>query len=93
MIVRLSNNKKSVLVVDDDGNVFISSVYYIRGLLDGKSPWGFVMLKRLANGTSATRFKPSPVLGAEGVVPKDLWERKEVEVREEKSPVGDISEW
>jgi hypothetical protein len=60
-IIKLSSSKKSVQFVDEQGNVFFTSVNYLLGLLNGKSPTGFIQLKRLPIPTAMNRFKPSEV--------------------------------
>ena len=61
MIVKLSSSGKAVQVVDDEGCVFQTSVEFFRGLLDGRSPSGFVLLTRLPFRVAVNRYKPSPV--------------------------------
>ena len=61
MIVKLSSSGRAVQVVDDDGRVFQTSVEFVRGLLEGRSPRGFVLLTRLPFMVSKDRYKPSPV--------------------------------
>lgn len=67
-IIKLSSSKKSVQFVDEQGNVFFTSVNYLLGLLNGKSPTGFIQLKRLPIPIAMNRFKPSEVWDPNGVL-------------------------
>jgi len=79
MIVKLSSSGRAVQVVDDGGCVFQTSVEFVRGLLEGRSPSGFVLLTRLPFKVASGRYKPSPVYNPvsgekevyEGVVSED----------------------
>lgn len=61
MIIRLSKSGKGFQVVDGDGNVFITSVEYLKRLLDGRYSGPFVLLTRLPNPVAVDRFPASPV--------------------------------
>ena len=67
-VIKLTKSKKAVLVIDDEGRTYITSVNFIVGLLNGKSPTGFVLLSRLPSNSAGTRFKPSPLFDPEGVM-------------------------
>lgn len=70
--VTLTKSKKAVLFIDDSGNVHITSVTFLKGLLDGVGA-NFLALTRLPNKTNADRFKTRE-LGQEdpfGYKPKD----------------------
>ena len=67
-IIKLSSSKKSVQFIDENGNVFFTSVNYLLGLLNGKSPYGFIQLKRLPVPIAMTRYKPSEVWDPNGVL-------------------------
>lgn len=67
-IIKLSSSKKSVQFVDEQGNVFFTSVNYLLGLLNGKSPTGFIQLKRLPVPIAMGRFKPSEVYDPNGIL-------------------------
>lgn len=60
-IVRISKSGKGFQVIDDEGQVFITSVDYIRRLLDGKYSGPFILLTRLPNPVSTDRFGKSPL--------------------------------
>ena len=60
MIIKLSNSGKQVQVVDDDGCVFGTSLVFLNGLLEGRSPLNFVLMTRLPFKVAKGRFKPSP---------------------------------
>ena len=61
MIAKITSSGKGFMIVDDDGNTFMQSVEFIKGLLDGRSPSGFVLFSRMPWKASKTRFAPSPV--------------------------------
>ena len=61
-IVKVARSGKSVMFIDDFGNSCITSLVYLRGLLDGSSRSPFVLLKRLPNPVNVDRFMKSPVL-------------------------------
>jgi hypothetical protein len=58
-VVKLSKNNRAVLIIDDSGNVYITSKHFMQGLLWGKAPHGFITTKRMPHKSSDTRFKPS----------------------------------
>ena len=62
VVLLLGRSGRSVLLVDEYGDTFVTSVEFVRGLLDGRSPRGFVQFKRLG-GVRSSKFKPSPVMG------------------------------
>lgn len=66
-IIKLSSSKKSIQFVDESGNVFFTSVNYLLGLLNGKSPTGFIQLKRLPIPIAMNRFKPSELWDPNGI--------------------------
>jgi hypothetical protein len=59
-VLKLGKSGKSIMVVDDDGRTFITSVEHIRRLCDGLFSTGFLVLTRLPNGVASNRFPPSP---------------------------------
>jgi len=60
-VVKLSSSGRAVQFITDDGVLFQTSVSFFRGLLEGRSPSGFVLLTRMPWRVSKSRFKPSPV--------------------------------
>ena len=60
-IVRVSASGKGFQFVDDGGKVFITSIEYIKRLLDGRYSGPFILLTRLPNDVSIDRFGISPV--------------------------------
>jgi hypothetical protein len=75
MIIKLSSSGKQLQVVDDDGCVFGTSVEWVKGLLEGRSPSGFLLLTRLPLKVAKGRYKPSPVwnpVSGEREVPDEL---------------------
>ena len=61
-IVKPSSSGKSFLFIDDDGNVFVTSRSYLKGLVDGSVSSKFLLLKRLPNKVEG-HFLPSPLVG------------------------------
>lgn len=89
MIIKLSSSGKQLQVVDDEGVVFGTSVEFLKGLLDGRSPKGFLLLTRLPFRVSKRRFAKSPVWVPEGgvkeVVDEDVGTGEDVlSAREQK---------
>lgn len=60
-IVKKTKSGKAVLFIDEYGNSFITSVAYLRSLLNGTSKVPFILLNRLPDKVSSDRFKLSPV--------------------------------
>ncbi len=54
-------------VIDEEGNMFVTSTNYMLGLLNGKSPTGFILLSRLPIPVAKDRFKPSPLYDPQGL--------------------------
>ena len=97
-VIKLSKSKKSVQFIDDNGNVFFTSVNYLLGLLNGKSPSGFILLKRLPIPISSGRFAKSPLWDPDGVVNSktlsvDAFSEKYAKDTEKKNSVKDRVVW
>jgi hypothetical protein len=60
-----------LLVIDDDGRTYITSVNFLLGLINGKSKHDFILLSRLPQNNSDSRFKKSPVYDPDGVFQGD----------------------
>ena len=60
-VVKLSASGKQFQVFDDDGNVFVTSITFLNSLLAGSSRKNFLLLSRLPDRVSTSRFKKSPV--------------------------------
>ena len=56
-------------MIDDDGNVFGTSLVAIRNLIAGTIKGSFVLMSRMPYKASADRFKKSPVYMPPGYVP------------------------
>ena len=63
----MSKSKKQVQFIDESGNMFVTSTNYLLGLLNGRSPTGFVLLSRLPIPVAENRFKKSPLYDPEGI--------------------------
>lgn len=90
-VLKLSSSKKSIIIYDDDGRAYVTSVAFVQGLIMGKSPTGFVMTKRLPFNIAKDRFKPSELFDPDGVFEGDAAktlttnnDALSVQVREEK---------
>jgi hypothetical protein len=60
-VLKLNKSGRSILVIDDDGRTYITSVEHIRRLADGKFNNGFIVLTRLPGDNASNRFPESPV--------------------------------
>lgn len=73
-VAKLTASKQAIQFIDDEGNVFQTSVLWITKLLNGENTYGVVTLTRLPMRASQDRFQKSPLLGA---VQKDEYIRRE----------------
>jgi hypothetical protein len=71
-IIKLTGSKKGIQVVDDDGNVFQTSVNFVLGLINGKAKGDFIMTSRLPYKVAPGRFKPSPLYDPEGLADNNI---------------------
>jgi hypothetical protein len=62
-ICKLTSSGKGVNFIDDDGNVYITSLTYLRSYLNSTKP--FIVLARLPEKVSSNRFPKSPVFNPE----------------------------
>ena len=102
-IIKLSYSKKSVQFVDEQGNVFFTSVNFLLGLLNGKSPHGFIQMKRLPIPIAMGRFKPSELWDPEGLIDKrtleplknanDGFSKKSIEQNKDVENIKDKVVW
>lgn len=60
-ICKVTSSGKGFMIVDDDGNIFMTSIAYLQSLLVGKLKAGFILLNRLPGKASSNRFKKSPL--------------------------------
>jgi hypothetical protein len=63
-VLKLNKSGRSILVIDDDGRTYITSVEHLRRLCDGKFANGFIVLTRLPGDNASNRFPVSPVWDA-----------------------------
>jgi hypothetical protein len=59
-IIKITSSKKGFMVVDDDGNVFMTSIASVRAFLNKESVSGFITLTRMPFKASDDRFPKSP---------------------------------
>ena len=64
-VVKISSSGKSLLFIDDFGNVFVTSLVYARGFVNGDVSYPLLLLKRLPN--KVVKFQVSPLVGSEFV--------------------------
>ena len=67
-VVKLSKSGKQVQIIDDDGNMFVTSTVYMAMLLQGNAKRGLVLLSRLPIKVSSERFAKSPVYDPGGLL-------------------------
>lgn len=60
-VVKLSSSKKALLFVDEEGNVFATSVSFMKQLIYGYKEKNMILLTRFAGKVSTERFQQSPV--------------------------------
>ena len=58
VVIRLSKSGKALLVYDDLGNAYMTSVAYTIMLLEGRARNNMLLLQQLGEGVSTERFKP-----------------------------------
>jgi len=59
-IIKATRSKKGILFIDDFGNAYITSIVYLRAMLNNPGK-GFLQPNRLPDRISMDRFKPSPM--------------------------------
>lgn len=67
MIIKISKSGKALVVVDDFGNIYTTSLVYFSSLASGRMKAPFVQLTRMPVPAEPGRFKMSPVLVKGGV--------------------------
>lgn len=102
-VLKLSESKKALMIITDDGTVYFTSVAFLTGLLNGKSKTGFITTKRLPNKVSTDRFKPSELWDPNGVYKGDAAQslttgndglsKKSIEEKKEKVMFEDKDVW
>jgi hypothetical protein len=60
-VLKLNKSGKSILMVDDTGKTFITSIEHLNRLIQGKFACGFLLLTRLHGDNAANRFPQSPL--------------------------------
>lgn len=55
------------MVIDDEGNNFVTSVEFVLGLINGKAKAGFISCARLPIKTAPGRYKPSKLWDPNGI--------------------------
>lgn len=61
-IIKRSRSGKAILFVDDDGNCYMTSTKYAKGIVEGTFK-GFGLLTRFPNKVKEGLFKKSPLVG------------------------------
>ena len=67
-VAKLSKSGKQVQFIDEEGNLFGTSVVAIKNMLSGTLRGNFVLLTRMPYGVDPSRFKKSPVYEVPGYV-------------------------
>jgi len=71
-VMKMTKSGKAVQVIDDDGNVFGTSLVAIQNMLSGTIRGNFVLMSRMPYKVNADRFKDSPLYMPPGyIAPKD----------------------
>jgi len=82
-ILKLTSSGKGVQIIDDSGNVYMSSVTYLKSLLAGTSKHPVVFFSRLPFKVSPDKFGVSKLYDPDG-----LSGDKEVQVAIGSDPMG-----
>lgn len=69
-IAKLSSSKKALVVIDDQGNVFVAPAYKVAEILEGTRQ--MTLFSRMPARASAAHFKVSPVYGDAVAQPGEL---------------------
>lgn len=92
-IVKLSSSGKAIIFVDDEGNVFGTSLAYMYSLLYGNLPYKFLLLSRLPIPINKHRFKKSPLYIPQGMDKEYIEEQERRSKKSERSdPMGSDKE-
>jgi signal peptidase I len=71
-ICKLTKSEKAVLFIDEEGNVFGTSVIAVQNMLNKSLRGDFVLLSKFPYKVNKDRFKPSPLYEPPGYVkPKE----------------------
>ena len=95
MIIKVTKSGKAFMVIDDEGNAFITSMQWLNGLLQGKSKQGFVLMTKMPNKIASDRFKNSPTLvdGVKVDITNDALSPKVLKGKENKKQFEDKKVW
>jgi hypothetical protein len=70
-IIKKTKSGKGIMVIDDRGTVYITSMTYVANMLQAESsPNRFVLMKRLPLPVAEDRFKKSPIWDPDNVLGK-----------------------
>lgn len=84
-VVKVTASKKGVQFIDEEGNVFGTSVAYLQSLLAGTLKTGFILLQRMPFQVHPDRFAKSPVWDNNGKINVAL-------ARQEGTPSGTVDD-
>lgn len=70
-VIKLNKSGKAILIIDDEGRMYQTSVVFMLGLLNGKSKHGFITTSRLPFNSAPGRFKPSELWDPNGLFQGD----------------------
>ena len=72
-VLKLTKSGNGLLVIDDDGGVFCTSLSMAKRLIAGELNKGrFLLMSRLPSSTGKSRFKKSPLYDPDGLASKEL---------------------
>ena len=66
MIIKLSKSGKGVVIIEDYGEVHVTSVKHMAALISGRMKGPFIRTTRMPTPAEIDRFEPSPILGKDG---------------------------
>ena len=102
-IIKLSRSGNQLQVIDDDGNVFGTSVSWVYNLIEGRAKLNFLMLTKMHMSVAPDRFGKSPVwepdeegasITKESVTTaNDSFSHKTVRDSAEKAAYKDVEDW
>ncbi len=59
--MKLSSSGKQLQFIDEEGNVYGTSTLFAKGMMEGKSKHGFILLTKMPFKVNKNRFAKSPV--------------------------------
>jgi hypothetical protein len=63
-VIKLTSSGKALMFIDDDGNIFITSITAVNKTVNSTNPNNFIVLTRMPNQAAPDRFPKSPLYNA-----------------------------